>query len=264
MIQTADGRMFRYSGGGFGDVMPALLLSFAIHLALFFLLYAYAEYWAPVYKVNKKQEVYAVHLTDPGEIMGAPGIGKSSIVEAAPPQEQKIKTSVEVEKKLIPITKDQAGETKKTPKVKKVSELKKATLEKTITKRMKEKAEAEKLKAESVAREVKHKKGGGMQDIKGFPYTFYLRSIDNKIYTNWDVLKLNVFSEKTIKAEVVFEIDRNGNVIKTVIEDSSFNKLMDSSAIDAVRRSSPFPPLPAGYKEDTLVVHFGFTVEPQH
>jgi TonB family protein len=252
------------AGGGYDPLPPMLLLSVALHLLAFVVIAVYSKYTAHA-EIKMKPDNYVVHLIDPGETPGAPGIGKSAIVDTAPPPPPSVKKSVPVEKKLLPISKEHAKEVKKVPVVKKVVEKVKAEpVETQSSKRMKSKTDAKKKPAEAVAKEAKEKKGGGAVDIKKFPYEWYLRVMETKVYGNWDTLKVNLFADRPVKVVVMFAIDRQGNLAKVEVEQSSFNGNIDNSALDAVKLSAPFPPLPPGYKDDTLDVHFGFTIEPQH
>jgi protein TonB len=88
--------------------------------------------------------------------------------------------------------------------------------------------------------------------------------MESKIFQNWDTLKLNYFTDHQLKVTAFFAIDRNGKLTKLALEHSSLNDNIDNSALEAVRGAAPFPPLPPGYKDDTLEVHFGFTLEPGH
>jgi TonB family protein len=102
---------------------------------------------------------------------------------------------------------------------------------------------------------------GGTVDIRKFPYEWYLRSMEDKIYRNWDTLSTNFFIDRPLNVTVYFVVDRKGMVGEVYVEESSLNDAVDISAMEAVKLSSPLPPLPAGYEEDILEVHFGFRLE---
>jgi TonB family protein len=57
---------------------------------------------------------------------------------------------------------------------------------------------------------------------------------------------------------VYFQIQRNGDVDKVEMEKSSGDPLIDQLELRAVKLSAPFPPLPEGYGEDYLGVHYDF------
>ncbi|MBI3794288.1 MAG: TonB family protein [Nitrospinae bacterium] len=262
MAGTAGNRWMEPDDGD--GILPMVVFSIALHLSAMVGVVLYAKYFSHEV-IRKAPDSYVVHLIDPGETPGAAGVGKSAIVDTAPPPEPEVKKAVHMEKKLLPLTKEQAREIKKIPVVKKVPEkFKEDAKETKNTKRLKRKTDAPKKSAEAVSKEARVKKGGGAVDIQKFPYEWYLRVMENKVYGNWDTLKENLFSDRAVKAVVSFVIGRQGNLAKLEIEESSYNADVDASALNAVRQSAPFPPLPPGYKDDSLDVHFGFTIEPQH
>ncbi len=244
-----------------------IAVSLVLHVAALGGMYAYSEYWAPKIKLSIKPDAYVVHLIDPGPVADKAAMGKSSVVDAVPaPQAMAVKKVEPIEKKLLPVTKDTGGEIKKMAVVNKIVP-KKTTVaaEKTVAAPHKVKQAVEEDKqSQSVAKEVRERKGGGTVDIQKFPYEWYLRVMESKIFQNWDALKLNYFADRPLKAIVFFQIDRKGNIAKLNVEQSTLNDQIDNSAMEAVRKSAPFPPLPQGYKDDTLEVHFGFTIEPGH
>jgi TonB family protein len=70
--------------------------------------------------------------------------------------------------------------------------------------------------------------------------------------------------QKSAKAVIFFIIEKNGKVSSQSIKinKSSGETEFDQRAIKAIKESSPFPPLPKGYientKENTLGVYFEF------
>jgi TonB family protein len=264
MSSVADRGMFGAPNRNYDPVLPMLVLSVILHLTGLVGLALYAKYWSDGVPVKINPESYAVFLTDPSETPGEAGVGKSAIVDTAPPPPA-LKSFVPVEKKLVPVSKEDGGEIKKIQVVKKkvVDEKKVEPTEATPSKQLKVKTDALKQKAEAVAKEVKSKKGGGEVDPNGVP-EWYVNIIKSRIYGNWDVLKVNMSVARTIKVMVMFSIDRNGNLAKVDIEQSSFDPTIDKSAIEAVSRSAPFPPWPSGaFKDGKCDMHFGFTLNQQ-
>lgn len=58
------------------------------------------------------------------------------------------------------------------------------------------------------------------------------------------------------KAVVQAVLDRDGKVTSAHVSMSSGSKGWDAAALSAVRSASPYDPLPAGYRQPTLEVHF--------
>jgi protein TonB len=97
-------------------------------------------------------------------------------------------------------------------------------------------------------------------DVSDFPFTYYLRQLQNKITEKWQPPRgASVGGEKAI---VLFEIDREGQIKEPSVERSSGNAIYDQSAVRAVLDASPFPPLPQGFPGRSLRVHFGFEYKP--
>ncbi len=298
---AADGRTLGFQDGKYDPILAMLAVSLALHFAALVGLAAVAKYWVRPSSISIRQESYVVHFVDPGEMPGAPGTGKSAIVETAPPPSEPAgKASAPVEKKIIPITKGPAREIKKVAPVKKkmvAEETNSSTRETRGVKKLKVQTDAPKKMAEAVGKETRERKGGGVMaeavgketrerkgggvmaeavgketrerkgggviDIQKFPYDWYLDRMESDVFGNWNALQVNLSSWKNAKVVVLFSIDRGGKIVKSEIEESSYDTEIDKSALEAVVKSAPFPPLPEGYKEETLVVHFGFNISPK-
>jgi TonB family protein len=61
-----------------------------------------------------------------------------------------------------------------------------------------------------------------------------------------------------LDAIVSIKIDRKGTLLDYWIEKSSGDKAFDDSALKAVKKSAPFPPLPGGFQQDVLEVGMRF------
>ena len=97
-------------------------------------------------------------------------------------------------------------------------------------------------------------------DYKGFPYLWYLNGIENKINENWGMPSgLQELEGK--KAVVYFRILKGGEISDIRVEASSGEPVLDLSGLRAVQESAPFPPLPSGFDEEYLIVHFYFTIQ---
>ncbi|MBI2840349.1 MAG: TonB family protein [Acidobacteria bacterium] len=100
--------------------------------------------------------------------------------------------------------------------------------------------------------------GGGLE---GFPFAYYLLRIRDKISSNWfqSIVVGDVSGQYQVT--VFFRIQRDGRVTDVQVEESSGISSLDMSAQRAVYASTPMPPLPQAYGEDTLNVHFEFHYE---
>ena len=63
------------------------------------------------------------------------------------------------------------------------------------------------------------------------------------------------------KAVVYFRIQRGGEISDIKVETSSGEPNLDLSGLRAVQESAPFPPLPSGFDEEYLIVHFYFEIQ---
>jgi TonB family protein len=102
--------------------------------------------------------------------------------------------------------------------------------------------------------------GVAVDDIN-FEFTYYLISLRNRIGQNWSPPAGMRRGNEPVRVTVYFRIRRDGRVVEPQVEKSSGIRFFDQSAVRAVRVSSPVPPLPMGYAEDELGVHFAFEFE---
>ena len=93
--------------------------------------------------------------------------------------------------------------------------------------------------------------------VSQFPYAWYIAAIHRKIKERWDGYALN-----GQQPAVIFEIGRNGELKRVVIDKSSGNPYYDQAAIRAVTAANPFPPLPVDFKEPTLTIGLQFAYDP--
>jgi TonB family protein len=94
----------------------------------------------------------------------------------------------------------------------------------------------------------------GIRTDNEFEYPDYLMELRDLIEQKWRPPT----PKGTLKTTVFFKIDKTGKVVRIFIEKPTGNISFDSSAYNAVTECNPFPPLPEGYKNDNLGVHFDF------
>lgn len=88
-----------------------------------------------------------------------------------------------------------------------------------------------------------------------FPYPWYLKAIADRLDKQWRPPQ--EFQTDTL-CQVAFVIHKDGQMSDSLVEKASGDSFFDQLALRAVLYSSPLPPLPAGYPEDTLKVHMKF------
>lgn len=94
----------------------------------------------------------------------------------------------------------------------------------------------------------------GIRTDTVFDYPEYLLALQARISSNWNYPSLTT----DMQTRVFFRIMKNGEVTQVRVEQRTGNMTFDASAQRAVITSVPFPPLPEGYEEDNLGVHFDF------
>lgn len=85
-------------------------------------------------------------------------------------------------------------------------------------------------------------------------YKAYMNYVQKRIEHNWYPQHL----QKSNKAIVEFEVNRDGSVKRIKIIESSGDKYSDQAAIQAVKWATPLPALPASTKDPSVTVHFDF------
>jgi colicin import membrane protein len=99
-------------------------------------------------------------------------------------------------------------------------------------------------------------------DNPDFQFTYYLVIIQNKIASNWSPPPHTAGKPgRRQKTVIGFRILRNGNVQDVQVENSSGVSFTDQSAVRAISRSIPLPPLPQRFLDESLGVHFYFELE---
>jgi TonB family protein len=90
-----------------------------------------------------------------------------------------------------------------------------------------------------------------------FEYAYYIIAIREKIAASWEVPE----AMDGLVARVRFRIERNGKVVEAEILETSGNPIFDNSALRALLKASPLPPLPAKYPQDWLGVRLQFVYQ---
>jgi TonB family protein len=104
--------------------------------------------------------------------------------------------------------------------------------------------------------------GGGVTGLKGIPaadYSNYLNQLKKRVESVWKFPD-NVTGVQ--KVEIRFAVDRAGKLTLSEVLESSDSRL-NASALEAMRRASPFAPLPESLKDmanDPLRITFTVTI----
>jgi len=87
-----------------------------------------------------------------------------------------------------------------------------------------------------------------------FHYSYYTNIVIKSVNRNWQYSS----QFENLKCMIYFQIQRNGDIDKVEVDKSSGDPLFDQLALRAVKLSAPFPPLPEGYGDSYLGIHFEF------
>lgn len=98
-----------------------------------------------------------------------------------------------------------------------------------------------------------------LSDPLGVDFRPYLTQILATVRRNWmAIIPESVHLGRQGKVAIQFSINRQGGVPKLVIASPSGADALDRAAIAAISASNPFPPLPAEFKGDRVVLQFNF------
>jgi TonB family protein len=85
----------------------------------------------------------------------------------------------------------------------------------------------------------------------------YIGAIWVKVKQNW-TMPQSLLPEKNITTVIDVKISRNGTLEYANFEKRSGNRYFDDSALRAVRKSSPFPPLPYWIRDNSIEIGIRF------
>ncbi|MDD5131551.1 MAG: TonB family protein [bacterium] len=210
----------------------ALLLSLCLHIALFVMT-------GP--RFQRKTVRY--WLSSPVELVSLPVAEPPSVAQ---PAEQ-----------VKPVLKKKKAKEPKKTKEKKAEPKKEAIVIKPKGKAAEPKPEAKTVPqaapAPVEAAPAKTQLTTAVPDVKDFNYQYYLNSLTKQVKSNWDINQ--IASHKVV---VYFLIERDGTIKDLKIEKSSGVDFYDQLALKAILRCQKFLPLPEGYQEKELNIHFHF------
>lgn len=82
----------------------------------------------------------------------------------------------------------------------------------------------------------------------------YMKNVERRIKLNWDPT-----TESQNKVIIVlFEISKDGDLLRSKVIKSSGIDSVDKSVIQAIQLTAPFPPLPQSFNRDSIIIEFTF------
>lgn len=94
----------------------------------------------------------------------------------------------------------------------------------------------------------------GIDAIKEPDFGPYMKELQRRIKMNWDPPKGN----ESKRVVLLFSIARDGRLLNVKIHRSSGLQSADNAAINAVKLTAPFRPLPPEYKQQSVDIQFTF------
>ena len=94
----------------------------------------------------------------------------------------------------------------------------------------------------------------GNENVSPKIWETYMEQVERKIKANWHPIK----DEKAKKIVVFFSIAKDGRLISSKIIQSSGDLLTDNIALESIKMSAPFKPLPVEFKGESVPIEFTF------
>jgi TonB family protein len=94
-------------------------------------------------------------------------------------------------------------------------------------------------------------------DLPNFEFPYYLKLVQGKIGSFWSPPDVGA-ADASLEVVIAFRLDASGKVTEVVVEKRSGNNYFDQAAMRAVYMANPLPPLPKGFTDPDLKIHFSF------
>lgn len=250
----------RLGGLGGEQVGWAIAVSLGLHL----LLVGVLAFW-PGWRLTKPRSfapVYNVALVSPS-VLARPAPAPPAPPKKAAPKPAPVKAAPkpapkpEPKKEAVALKKDQPKRLKPKP-VKKQPDPSKllASRLKKMERRVKAEQRAErslasalsKLESKVASRQAASgafAAGAATADTTSLRFQVYYTEIWERVRRHWVLPEALVSKPGGLEAVVVARIRRDGSLAKVWLEKKSGNSRLDASAVRAVERAAPFPPLPS-------------------
>jgi len=227
------------------ELRPMLTLSFVFHIALLAFMGIYGRlgarediFFSPVYKVNLVSIPGETGGGGVGALPGSGSKGKSVGVELRGVEREKaIRDALKSTKRIVEALKSVKG------------------------------GKAEIAGKEKATGVTKSKAGSstatGVSSSSGIvmdpAISEYYMKVKNKIEEVWSFPEGLFVPASRWELRIGVRIDRKGNIEESWLEKSSGNSYLDRSALRAVKKASPLPPIPPEIRDDPLDLGLLFT-----
>lgn len=102
-------------------------------------------------------------------------------------------------------------------------------------------------------------RGGASTDVMTIKHKIYYNLIWKRIRSVWVLPDAALAGQKNLEAIIGIRISPNGQIEDIQFEKKSGNPIFDESALRAIQKSNPLPPLPPGFEGERFDVGVRFT-----
>ena len=104
---------------------------------------------------------------------------------------------------------------------------------------------------------------GGSGKTADLKFQIYYSIIWSKIKDAWVLPENTTSADKKLEAIIAIRIKKDGEIVKVWTEKSSGNNYFDQSALRAIAKANPLPPVPEGYGEEYFELGIRFLPSEQ-
>jgi colicin import membrane protein len=101
--------------------------------------------------------------------------------------------------------------------------------------------------------------GGASSGYMSLKYKMYYNLIWQRIRSVWVLPEAATRGKKDLETIIAIRIGRDGQIVDIQFEKKSGNPQLDESALRAIKKANPLPPLPPGFEGDQFDVGVRFT-----
>lgn len=91
-----------------------------------------------------------------------------------------------------------------------------------------------------------------------YQMNLYLTVIWEKIRSSWNLAENLVQGKKNLESIIAIKISRKGEIVDMNFEKRSGNHYLDESAMRAIKKANPLPPLPDAFRDEYLEIGIRF------
>ncbi len=240
------------------------ILSFCLHLVIFSTVLFFPQ---PLQTRKTREVVYEVNLVEMprGKKTSFQASTKADKVKAvsAPAKATPAKRIGTAQKQAKPVILAKRTVKPQAQKIKPPEESSTKRIGEVLA-RIEKKVEAEEKSAKLVNKPIVSDEGSlpGAAAENGITILLYKLEIYERIKGNWSYVSLlGPDNKKDFIAIVELQVKRDGTVLKTKVTRSSGNAQFDESVLKAIKRSTPLPPFPEGYRKtyDEIEINFNLS-----